>query len=315
MSKLGTISKMMMLLLVALSAALLVPVPAARADVGPKPTLDFEFVYETGAPLTITGGELLQCDDATCAAGKPLQELGPQRFSCTENACTSMAYGYSDYARLVIHFSDGVTRESQVFTVNRFHAHCRVTVREDDLVVEVRGKVFSPFASLVGGLLMVGVVVPLCLIITALWAAKAGKGTVTPESARGIFVAIWVLTVLVAGGGAFISLSVPLTFLIEGLLILLYTRWRTHPPASLLAGVLLANLLTQPVFLFSLLARPTWNFLWLGVAELGIWLVEAGVLHFTQRKTLSFKEALALSLLLNAVSFGLGLLLPIPAIW
>ncbi|MEA3397898.1 MAG: hypothetical protein U9R05_10590, partial [Chloroflexota bacterium] len=297
------------------SAALLVLVPAARADIGPKPTLDFEFVYETGTPLTITGGELLQCDEATCAAGEPLQELGPQRFSCTENACTSMAYGYSDYAQLVIRFSDGVTRKSQVFAIKRFHAHCRVTVREDDLWVEVQGKLFSPLASIMAGLLMVGVVVPLCLIITVWWASKAGKGVVTPKNARGIFITIWVLTVLVAGGGAFISLSVPLTFLIEGLLVLLYVRWRTHPPVALLTGVLLANLLTQPVFLFSLLSRPTWNFLWFGVAELCIWLVEAGVLHFTQRKTLSFKEALALSLFLNAISFGLGLLLPIPAIW
>ena len=314
MRKIRIIGKMT-LLLMALSAALFVPVPAARADVGPKPSLDFEFVYETDASLTITGGELLQCNDATCAGGEPLQELGPQRFSCTENACTSMAYGYSDYARLVIHFSDGVTRESQVFAIKRFHAHCRVTVREDDLVVEVHGKLFSPLASLVGGLLMVSVVVPLCLIITALWASKARKGTVTPKNARGLFVAIWVLTVLVAGGGAFISLSVPLTFLIESFIVLSYARWRTHPPASLLTGMLLANLLTQPAFLFSLLARPAWNLSWIVVAELGIWLVEAGVLHFTQRKELSFKESLVFSLFLNAVSFGLGLLLPIPTIW
>ncbi len=314
MRKLGTIGKMT-LLLIALSAALFVLVPAARADIGPKPTLDFEFVYETGTPLTITGGELLQCDEATCAAGEPLQKLGPQHFSCTENACTSMAYGYSDYAQLVIHFSDGVTRESQVFAVKRFHAHCRVTVREDDLGVEVQGKLFSPLASLVGGLLMVGVVVPLCLIITALWASKAGKGTVTPKNAQGLFIAIWVLTALVAGGGAFISLSVPLTFLIEGLLVLLYARQRAHPPVALLTGVLLANLLTQPVLLLFVVFRADLAFLWIVIAELGIWLVEAGVLHFTQRKTLSFKEALALSLLLNAVSFGLGLLLPIPVIW
>lgn len=314
MRKLGTISKMT-LLLIALGAALLVLVPAARADVGPKPTLDFEFVYETGIPLTITGGDLLQCDNATCAGGEPLQELGPQRFSCTENACTSMAYGYSDYARLVIHFSDGITRESQVFAVKRFHAHCRVTVREDDLGVEVRGKLFSPLASLVAELLMAGVVVPLCLIITALWASKAGKGVVTPKNARGIFIIIWVLSALVTGGGAFISLSVPLTFLIEGLLVLFYARRRAHSPAVLLTGALLANLLTQPVFLFLLVFRVNMPFLWIVIAELCIWLVEAGVLHLTQRKTLSFKEALALSLLLNVISFGLGLLLPIPAIW
>ena len=78
-----------------------------------------------------------------------------------------------------------------------------------------------------------------------------------------------------------------------------------------MTGALLANLLTQPVFLFLLVFRVDMAFLWIVIAELCIWLIEAGVLHFTQRKTLSFKGALALSLLLNAVSFGLGLLLPI----
>ncbi len=309
MRKLGTIGKMTLLLL-ALSAALLVLVPAARADIGPKPTLDFEFVYETGAPLTITGGELLQCDEATCAAGEPLQKLGPQHFSCTESSCSSMAYGYSEYQQLIIHFSDGVTRKSQVFTRASFSNRMRVTVRENDLWVETISATTN-LIILFGGGFVVVVGFPLLLIMTLLLIIKSGQGPVTLENARWPFIIIWIVTVLAALVGGFISLSVPLTFIIECLLVLLYARRRAHPSAVLLTGVLLANLLTQPVLLLFVVFRADLAFLWIVIAELGIWLVEAGVLHFTQRKTLSFKEALALSLLLNAVSFGLGLLLPI----
>ena len=310
MRKLGTIGKMT-LLLIALSAALLVLVPTARADIGPKPTLDFEFVYETGVPLTITGGELLQrCDETTCIDGKPLQQAGPQHFSCTESSCSSMAYGYSEYQQLVIHFSDGVTRKSQVFTRSGFSNQMRVTVREDDLWVE-KVSVTTDVIILFGGGFMVVVGLPLLLIMTVLLLIKSGKGTVTLENARLPFITIWVITGLAALVGGFISLSVPLTFLIEGLLVLLYARRRAHLPAALLTGALLANLLTQPVFLFLLVFRADWAFLWVVIAELCIWLVEAGVLYLAQRKTLSFKEALVLSLLLNVVSFGLGLLLPI----
>lgn len=310
MRKLGTISKMT-LLLIALGAALLVLVPAARADVGPKPTLDFVFVYETGAPLTITGGELLQrCDETTCVDGKPLQQAGPQHFSCTESSCSSMAYGYSEYQQLVIHFSDGVTRKSQIFTRSSFSNQMRVTVRENDLWVETISAITN-LVILFGGGFVVVVGLPLLLIMTLLLLIKSGQGPLTLENARWPFIIIWVVTGLAALVGAFISLSVPLTFLIEGLLVLLYARRRAHSPAVLLTGALLANLLTQPVFLFLLVFRVNMPFLWIVIAELCIWLIEAGVLHFTQRKTLSFKGALALSLLLNAVSFGLGLLLPI----
>jgi hypothetical protein len=53
------------------------------------------------------------------------------------------------------------------------------------------------------------------------------------------------------------------------------------------------------------------NIVSLGVSECIVWLLEAVLLYVWQRKTLSFKESLGLSLLLNAVSFAIGLLLPL----
>lgn len=87
-----------------------------RADMGPKPSMEFGFVYETDAALTIIGGDQLECADLACADAARLEEAGPQRFTCTATDCSSMAYGYEDYHRLVIEFSDGVTRESNVFS-------------------------------------------------------------------------------------------------------------------------------------------------------------------------------------------------------
>jgi hypothetical protein len=46
------------------------------------------------------------------------------------------------------------------------------------------------------------------------------------------------------------------------------------------------------------------------IGEGFVWLVEAGILAWALRKQIKFREALALSAVLNLASFGLGLLLP-----
>ena len=42
----------------------------------------------------------------------------------------------AEYHRLVLSFSDGITRESNVFTKKSFEANYTVTIEENDLVVE-----------------------------------------------------------------------------------------------------------------------------------------------------------------------------------
>ena len=78
------------------------PARLARADSGPKPSMDFKFVYDISPALTIVSGALYECSDPDCSDAAPLGQMGPQGFSCDAESCSSMAYGYSDYHRLSI---------------------------------------------------------------------------------------------------------------------------------------------------------------------------------------------------------------------
>lgn len=120
--------------LLPLAIVLLLPTAIVHADIGRKPTMEFAFEYESD-PVSIVEGQLLQCEDAACATGKPLEQVGPQHFSCDEDSCSSMAYGYADYNKLVITFTDKV-RESNVFTKKASEATFKVTVLESALLVE-----------------------------------------------------------------------------------------------------------------------------------------------------------------------------------
>ncbi len=125
-----------------LALMLLVFTSPARADIGPKPSMDFDFESKSGASFTILSGEQLECGTADCSDAQPLKVLGPQRFYCMETSCSSMAYGYSDYHRLRITFADGRVLESNVFGKQYFDARYKVTIRENSLLVEeLRGGV------------------------------------------------------------------------------------------------------------------------------------------------------------------------------
>jgi hypothetical protein len=113
--------------------ALLLPSLTAYADIGPKPSAEFKFTYEN-APVPIVDGQLLICDDAACATSHPLEQVGPQHFSCSQDTCSSAAYGYGRYLKLVIEFEDR-TRESEVFRKRAFDSVFSVTVTVTSLVV------------------------------------------------------------------------------------------------------------------------------------------------------------------------------------
>jgi len=147
---------------------LIAPIDSAQADVGPKPSMDFDFVYETEEPLGIVGGQQMQCEEPDCADAEPLEEVGPNSFRCSGGRCSSRSYGYTTYNQLVIEFSDGVTRTSDIFSGGTMKNEYRVTVREDDLQVErvTGGGPRLPFlwvmlARLVGtwGAIVLGIIV------------------------------------------------------------------------------------------------------------------------------------------------------------
>lgn len=133
------IHKFIRLLLLSLFLLALLPVRAALADTGPKPTMEFSFKPESGGgPITITSGTLYECDQSDCSDAAPLREVGPQRFTCEADSCHATAYGFSTYHRLEIEFSDGKTRQSNIFQTTGFSSKYTVTVRPNDLAVQAQ---------------------------------------------------------------------------------------------------------------------------------------------------------------------------------
>lgn len=110
----------------------------ARADLGPKPTMDFYFMDKTGRSLSVVSGQLIECEDAQCNKSAPLSEMGPQRFECNvyqKNSCFAMAYSFSPYHKLSIVFSDNKTRESNVFASETFDARFNVQINSSSLLI------------------------------------------------------------------------------------------------------------------------------------------------------------------------------------
>jgi len=109
--------------------------PIVYADLGNKPSMQFNFVYKTSQPVTIIDGIQLECEDINCLQANPLEDYGPQGFSCRDQNCRSLAYGYdTKYHKLIINFSDK-QRESNIFTKKGYDATYNVTVLDNELIV------------------------------------------------------------------------------------------------------------------------------------------------------------------------------------
>ena len=118
---------------------LLAPAYDVLADTGPKPTMEFTFKQDPpDRQVTITSGILYECNQADCSDAAELKQLGPQGFRCDTLSCSALAYGFSDYHRLEIRFSDGETRQSNIFRTAGFDSKYTVTIRPNDLLVEAR---------------------------------------------------------------------------------------------------------------------------------------------------------------------------------
>lgn len=136
----------------ALLCLLLIPAVEVRADVGPKPGMLFEIEFQVQG-IQLSGGELLTCQKADCSDGTPLMEAGPQRFRCETETCYTVMYGSYPYYKLRLNFSDK-SRESAVFTKQRYNAEYLVTVRASDLKVQENTSVFGREGCFCGGLFL-----------------------------------------------------------------------------------------------------------------------------------------------------------------
>ena len=117
----------------------ILPAHVVFADTGPKPTMEFEFKQALpNGQVTITSGILYECDQADCSDASPLKELGPQRLTCDALSCSALAYGFSDYHKLELQFSDGKTRQSNIFKTAGFDSKYTVTINPNDLSVEAQ---------------------------------------------------------------------------------------------------------------------------------------------------------------------------------
>lgn len=307
------------LLLIVLSLTAILPRPHLQADVGPKPSMTFDLVFETAEPLEVVEGQQMQCEEADCSDARPLEELGPQSFRCNEGSCSSVAYGYTTYNRLVLTFSDGVTRTSNVFTSGTMNSRYRVTVREDDLRVRRVGGgrggepfLWVPLGSVPGtaAAVLFGVALLVITVWLAILAHRKGEDERIPTA---LLVAAWVVSIPLLDLGTAFSLSPLATILVEGLLVLAYAVATGGRVLEWMTQVLLVNMTSQPGLWLILISRgPTLPYLpTLAIAEPLIWLFEALLLYLLRGRNVRFLKVLLLSLALNGVSFALGLILPV----
>ncbi len=304
------------LLVCFLNLITIIPLSHAQADMGPKATMSFEFIFPENSSLTITEGQLLECSQPDCSDAQPLQQMGPQHFSCDLNTCSSMAYGYTEYNRLSITFSDGITRQSNIFGKKYFAAKYRVTVQQNSLMVEEQRGSLNPLVYLSVGIIVAGIlgsaVILTLIILLILFVYKEGQEKTSFEQARALYIIAWVVGIPVVCLGVVLPISLPVTVGVEAGLMLLYALVRKRPPIKTLTVVLLMNLITLPFLWITMVQGNVNTFTWatLGGESLVV-VVEALILYLTHRKTMPWLEAVALAFVINVVSFGIGLLLPV----
>ncbi len=142
------------------------------AGIAPKPEMDFTLIYATENKPTVlpNTSEQIQCEDNQCLQADPLGQYGIQKLYCRANGCFSIAYEYQPFQKLILNFSDGVTRESNVFpTPAKLRNSFTVLVRDKDLVVELSAKPQN-FNALLRADAWMSLVIILLLELAAAWA-------------------------------------------------------------------------------------------------------------------------------------------------
>lgn len=100
------------------------------------------------------------------------------------------------------------------------------------------------------------------------------------------------------------------TIVIEGVVVIGYSIWRTKPTASILLTSIFANLITQSLLWIGLNLFFHYYLITLFVAEILIWIIESVLLHLFPANHLDLTESTFLSLMMNLISFGIGWFLP-----
>lgn len=295
---------------------LALPLSSVRADVGPKPSMDFTFEYEDMEPLAILGGALIECEDSACSTGTPLEQLGPQHFSCEQTTCSSLAYGYAPYHKLMIDFSDGETRQSNVFEKRAYNANYTVIVRPEGM--QVREGWGTP-GWLVGGMMIGLVVGPVlfCLVglgglaLVIFFIVRGNQGRLHFQQSKILFILAWIVSLIILVIGSLFYL--PLLFLViaEAVVAVVGAAILKAPKLSVFTVTTLANLLTIPAGLVPLAYLSDIGRIWVAILIWVLaWLLEGVFLGLCLRRELGFGKAFGLTLAMNLVSLAVGFLLP-----
>ncbi len=105
-------------------------------------------------------------------------------------------------------------------------------------------------------------------------------------------------------------LTLFITIIIESVVVIGYSLWGKKPVKPILFTSICGNLITQSL-LWVVLNLFFQNYLLtLLIAEILIWIIESVLLYSIPANQLRFKEAILLSLGMNALSFSIGWFLP-----
>jgi hypothetical protein len=108
-----------------------------------------------------------------------------------------------------------------------------------------------------------------------------------------------------------VILTLSITIIVEGLVILVYSFWSRKPFLPILFTSVCGNLITQSLLWISLNIFYSRYFIALSAAELLIWMIESILLYAVPANRLRFTEAILLSLSMNIMSLVLGWFLPV----
>ena len=106
-------------------------------------------------------------------------------------------------------------------------------------------------------------------------------------------------------------LTLSVTILIEGIIVVGYSLWRGKPLLPILLTSIFANLLTQSLLWIGLILFFHHYLYTLYFAEVLIWMLESILLYRIPANKLELSEAILLSLIMNLASFGAGWFLPV----
>ena len=141
---------------------------------------------------------------------------------------------------------------------------------------------------------------------------NVGKSGAAFKSIPAWYIVAWVLAIHSILVSLFLTRGLVPTLITELTLGLIYAVWRKHPKLLFLTIVLLLNIVTQPALWLTVSGLSgRYPVLVVLFAEMVVWVVEAVGIFLALRRRIGFGEALLVSLVLNAASFGIGLVLPL----